>query len=578
MKIKPLQMLRLWRPPSLRSQRGFITPALLGVVGRRRASTGILDNYTTGLWGAYALVQLLSTYAGSAIRVRRSSDNTEQDIGFTAGALDTASLATFVGANDGLITTWYDQSGLGNDLAQATTTKQPKIVSAGAYLGEICFDGVDDDVVTTNNTSAVTGYTTYLAGRDRIGAAATNGVVFRKDGGNYQLYETRDTGQNDNYKSLADVAAGSNIFDTALTDYPTTICLATDRTSGTVAGQSSVYLNGTSQSSIGTSGSATGGNYSGNKLRLSSDGTNFSRVAGSAFLHYDATHNSATVGNISPLIKPANKVDTLDSYTTNLWGLYSLRRLRSAYAGSCLRVRRSSDDAEQDIGFSSGLLDSASLASFIGANSGYVVTWYDQSGGGNDFTQATKANQPRIVNAGTIDPYLVFDGTNDGMSSVNASGTPSAITVFMRGNLENTAGATGMPIQLSTGYDTLGGYTIYRNSSNQLTVGTGNNGASNYVAMSFSTNMVGQVIAGRGDRSQTTNATQGVMFSGGRKLAAAVDNSGGTRPTGNFTSRTWYLGFNGTSLYYLNGNIETFVIYETAVSDANVESISLAIG
>ena len=65
----------------------------------------LLDTYT-GAAVAYSLRQLRTAYTGAAIRVRRSSDNAEQDINFIGGDLDTASLLTFCGANNGFITTW----------------------------------------------------------------------------------------------------------------------------------------------------------------------------------------------------------------------------------------------------------------------------------------------------------------------------------------------------------------------------------------------------------------------------------------------------------------------------------------
>ena len=50
-----------------------------------------------------------------------------------------------VSTNDGFVSTWYDQSGNANNATQATTTAQPKIVSAGALVaGGLDFDGVDD--------------------------------------------------------------------------------------------------------------------------------------------------------------------------------------------------------------------------------------------------------------------------------------------------------------------------------------------------------------------------------------------------------------------------------------------------
>lgn len=91
----------------------------------------------------------------------------------------------------------------------------------------------------------------------------------------------------------------------------------------------------------------------------------------------------------------------LDTYP-NAAGAYSIRKLRTAYLGNCLRVRRSSDNAESDIGFVGSNIDTASLLSFVGANNGFVTKFYDQSGNGNDLTQATAARQPQIVSAGTI--------------------------------------------------------------------------------------------------------------------------------------------------------------------------------
>jgi len=84
---------------------------------------------------------------------------------------------------------------------------------------------------------------------------------------------------------------------------------------------------------------------------------------------------------------------------------YSLRKLRTAYSGNAIRVRRT-DLAEQDIGFdSSGNLDTTALLSFVGTgalDNGFVTTWYDQSTNANNATQATASDQARIVSAGTV--------------------------------------------------------------------------------------------------------------------------------------------------------------------------------
>jgi hypothetical protein len=83
---------------------------------------------------AYSLRKLRTAYSGSAIRVRRSSDNTEQNIGFVGNNLDTASLLAFCGAGNGFVTTWYDQSGNANNATQATASQQCQIVSSGSVL------------------------------------------------------------------------------------------------------------------------------------------------------------------------------------------------------------------------------------------------------------------------------------------------------------------------------------------------------------------------------------------------------------------------------------------------------------
>jgi len=92
---------------------------------------GLLDTYP-GASVAYSLRLLSSTYAGSAIRVRRSSDNTEQNIGFSSGELDTAALLSFCGAGNGFVTTFYDQSGNAKNSVQTSAGSQPRIVLSGS--------------------------------------------------------------------------------------------------------------------------------------------------------------------------------------------------------------------------------------------------------------------------------------------------------------------------------------------------------------------------------------------------------------------------------------------------------------
>lgn len=125
----------------------------------------------------------------------------------------------------------------------------------------------------------------------------------------------------------------------------------------------------------------------------------------------------------------------LDDYTAAI--AFSLRRLRKAYTGNCIRVRRDNDDAEQDIGFDNFGLDLTALFDFVGANSAYVVTWYDQSGNSHDVTQSTASLQPRIMLNGSLQtgaggkPGIFFDGSDYLVRTTHdINGEVSAVCTF----------------------------------------------------------------------------------------------------------------------------------------------------
>ncbi len=126
---------------------------------------------------SYSLRLLSSSYTGAAIQVRRSSDNTTMDIGFSGGNLDTASLKTFTGSNSSYVSIWYDQSGNGKDASQSNTSLQPCIVLSGiiyrqngvptvyfngsTYLSTVAFTNVYPNAFTLAICAGVNTNTTY---------------------------------------------------------------------------------------------------------------------------------------------------------------------------------------------------------------------------------------------------------------------------------------------------------------------------------------------------------------------------------------------------------------------------------
>lgn len=138
----------------------------------------------------------------------------------------------------------------------------------------------------------------------------------------------------------------------------------------------------------------------------------------------------------------------LDQIATSALGAFSMWiKLRGAYTGSAIRVRRSSDNAEADIGFTgTGFVDTTALLAHCNGSSGFVTTWYDQSGLGNNWTETSSTAQPRVVNSGVLDllashPGIRTDGSNDKLSRTDAfglTGSP-ALTV---GWASKTAGTS----------------------------------------------------------------------------------------------------------------------------------------
>jgi len=121
----------------------------------------------------------------------------------------------------------------------------------------------------------------------------------------------------------------------------------------------------------------------------------------------------------------------------------SLRLLDKNYTGFCIKVRRSSNNDELDIGFVNNELDTASLLDFVGSGNGFVSIWYDQSGEGNNLLQTSASYQPIIVKAGVLEtengkPALNFDGINDFLLNTSFKLNPVPFTLFIVNKFNET--------------------------------------------------------------------------------------------------------------------------------------------
>jgi hypothetical protein len=194
---------------------------------------------------------------------------------------------------------------------------------------------------------------------------------------------------------------------------------------------------------------------------------NTSNLAGSGSLPLQAGISFASIGSgltttevatyhnlISQLQSNLRRQNTLLDNFSGAAAAYSLRRIGpSSYFGPAIRVRRDSDNTLRDIGFTpDGQLDTVGLLDFVGVTgSGFVNTWYDQSGNGNNATQATAGNQPLVIISGSvvvenIKPALRFDGIDDFVSFGNIFNNTTAASAFIiaKANLAATSGENGL--------------------------------------------------------------------------------------------------------------------------------------
>ena len=240
-------------------------------------------------------------------------------------------------------------------------------------------------------------------------------------------------------------------------------------------------------------------------------------------------------------------VGLLDTYP-NAAAAYSVRKLRAAYTGNAIKVRRSSDNTESDIGFTAlGNLDTTTLTSFCGSGNGFVTTWYDQSGNANNATQTTAANQPQIVSSGTIleqaglsgsKPCLKFDGTND-FFDLTSLITTANYTVFVSQKRTSTtvhsqwitqkSGIVGNRPYAAIGYANTG--TKYMSTYNSTTQIAASNQDTNYILLTSRWGSTQSIYINNSALTTTTGTdpNSGTGFDViGRRMASEYSNVNNT--------------------------------------------------
>ena len=363
------------------------------------AYEGLLDIVPGAAVALSAARLLRSDYTGDAIRVRRASDNTEQDIGFDGdGLLDESALATFCAGTDGFIRTWYDQSGNGNDATQAATASQPKVYDSvtGVDLENakpsLAFDGVNDVLIAASSVTVGLNHTLVIVGK---GLATATDDVFSVD-----RFEARI--QSNSYALLYDGEPSQYYFTPSTSNQFSFFGgrkSADDLTYASING--GLQLSSTAKTSDlwgTTTRQPTIGARNLGSLGLFWEGKVQEVIL---YLTDQSANRFAIEANINAnyLIYDQSPTGLLATYP-GAAAAYSLRQLIST-ARLAIAVRRDSDDAVLGIGFVNGELDTTTLASFCSGTNGYVSVWFDQSGNGNDARMLATSLQPKIYDSVT---------------------------------------------------------------------------------------------------------------------------------------------------------------------------------
>lgn len=173
--------------------------------------------------------RLLTSYTGALCRIRRASDSTETDIGYgTNNLVDQSSMSTFCTGTNCYWKTFYDQSGNGRDMTQATAANQPQawvtetgITLSGANVVAV-FDGAgggNGDFLAATTSLGITGSSTitlFQIGK-LTNTSSTYGMMdVGIDGHDFALIATSST----NVKTWVDGDTGERTFTTSsLTSY-----------------------------------------------------------------------------------------------------------------------------------------------------------------------------------------------------------------------------------------------------------------------------------------------------------------------------------------------------------------------
>ncbi len=242
---------------------------------------------------------------------------------------------------------------------------------------------------------------------------------------------------------------------------------------------------------------------------------------------------------------------------------YGLRRLSRFWTGAAIRVMRTSDDAELDIGFIGEDLDVVTLLAFVGLANGEIVIWYDQSGNGRHAV-STAGRRPRIVNAGVLDiangkPAVRFNGSNTFFSGVSLP--LSQLTLISV--LNDVTQAPTIRYSIGTGSGSPGrgifsSFTGFVPPTPNASLGYIPDAGAPVVQTGFLPTIGQSYVV-----SLTTTATESSIWA----------NGGNNGTGGKITLNQLFIGQRGDNLWYYDGYNSETIVFPSALSTTDRQTL-----
>jgi hypothetical protein len=328
------------------------------------------------------------------------------------GSIKAYTMTTTGVSGNGFVTKWYDQSGNDNHATQGTAASQPKIVNAGSLVsGGIDFDGSNDFLITANGV---------LSG-ENFSVLSVQSLTSTSGSGVGAIWSQYSTGTSGRTAMFADKSTNDYEFFSQ--------------------GTTSIVLNSATLSTDKK------------LLTVNSDGTNANLFRDGALANTDGSVE-VSVQDIGFSMGAASD-GTLP------------------YGGSIEEIIIYDSDQsdnrtaiEANIGETYGI---TGIPAYDNTVDGFVETWYDQSGNGNDATQSVAASQPKIVAGGTL-------ATKLGQPSINFT-TDSAVLLsdsFSITETESAVFAIWQPAKDSATTVQARHRTLFGNASSEIYIGTPN--------------------------------------------------------------------------------------------------------